>query len=354
MPDVRFALESRLLKAALNLPVRVQRLLVGRPRVLDGLELSPELQLLLVLKRLVRVPAAETLPLARARAELRRQQQLVGGRQSIGEVRDLVVDGAGGPLPARLYVPAELAGAGLAPTMLFIHGGGWMYGDLESHDPTCRFLAEQSGVQVLAVDYRLAPEHKFPAAVEDCQAAYGWLVDHADEVNADPGRLAVGGDSAGGALALSTAVWAAQKGLPLAFQLLVYPCADFVDRTPSRRLFGKGFVLTEVFMTGAEEAYFTPGADKGHPDASALRRVDFPSGIAPAHVVTAGFDPLRDEGEALARLLADNGVEVDSVRYPSMIHGFVHILAAGHEAPAYTREIAARLRRALMTAPNSG
>ena len=302
---------------------------------------------MLVLKRLARVPAAETLPLAHARAELRRQQLLVGGRQPIGEVRDLEVDGAEGSLPARLYVPTERVGAAPAPTMLFIHGGGWMYGDLESHDPTCRFLAELSGVQVLAIDYRLAPEHKFPAAVEDCRAAYRWLVDHADVVNADPARMAAGGDSAGGTLALSTAVWSAERNLPLAFQLLIYPVADFVDRTESRRIFGKGFVLTELFMTGAEEAYFTPESDKGHPDASALRRVDFPAGIAPAHVVTAGFDPLRDEGEALARLLADNGVEVDALRYPSMIHGFVHILANGHESPAYTREIAARLRHAL-------
>ena len=112
--------------------------------------------------------------------------------------------------------------------MLFIHGGGWMYGDLESHDAPCRFLAEKSGVQLLAIDYRLSPEHKFPAAVEDCRAAYRWLVEHADEVNADPERLAVGGDSAGGALSASTAVWAAEQGLPLRFQLLIYPGTDWV------------------------------------------------------------------------------------------------------------------------------
>ena len=347
MPDLRFRLESALLRTALNLPVRVQRALVRKPTVVDGLELSPEIQLMLVLKRLARVPAAETLPLAQARAELKRQQQIVGGRQTIGALRDLEVDGAEGPLRARLYIPTERTGADPAPTMLFMHGGGWMYGDIESHDPTCRFLAEQSGVQVLSIDYRLSPEHPFPAAVEDCQAAFRWLVDHAEDVNADPARLAVGGDSAGGSLSLSTAVWAAEKGLPLAFQLLIYPGADFVDRTESRRLFAEGFVLTERFMSGAEDAYFAPGADKAHPDASGVRRVDFPAGIAPAHVVTAGYDPLRDEGEALAALLADNGVEVDSVRYPSMIHGFVHILMAGHEAPAYNREIADRLRRAL-------
>src|SRR4051794_7467139 len=331
----------------MNLPARLQRALNRRPVVVDGLELSPEVQLMLTLKRLARVPAAEALPLAQARVELSRQQWMVGGRQPIGALRDLEVDGAEGPLRARLYVPSERQGAGPAPTMLFIHGGGWMYGDLDSHDATCRFLAERSGVQLLAIDYRLAPEHRFPAAVEDCQAAYRWLVDHAEEVNADRARLAVGGDSAGGSLSLSTAVWAAEKGLPLAFQLLIYPGADFVERTESRRLFGEGYVLTEVFMLGAEEAYFEPDADKSHPDASGLRRVDFPANLAPAHVVTAGYDPLRDEGEALARLLTDNGVEVDAKRSPSMIHGFVHFVSAGHEAPAYNAEIADRLRRAL-------
>jgi acetyl esterase len=346
---------SVVLRTSLNLPVGVQRVLNRRPVVVDGQELSPEIQLLLNLKRLARVPAAETLPLEAARKELRRQQVLVGGRQPIGALRDLEVDGAEGPLRARLYIPTERTGADPAPTMLFIHGGGWMYGDLESHDPACRFLAERSGVQILSIDYRLAPEHKFPAAVEDCQAAYRWLVDHADEVNADPTRLAVGGDSAGGSLSLSTAVWAAEKGLPLAFQLLIYPGADFVERTESRRLFAEGFVLTEVFMSGAEEAYFTPEADKGHPDASGLRRVEFPAGVAPAHVVTAGYDPLRDEGGALARLLADNGVETDHTLYPSMIHGFLHMVGAGHEAPAYNREIADHLRAALAsTSPIGG
>ncbi len=339
--------QSTLIKAAMNLPVRVQRFLNRKPLVLDGQELSPEVQLMLTLKRLARVTAAETMPVPEARVELCRQQLMLGGRQPIGALRELEVDGAEGPLKARLYTPTERTGADPAPTMLFIHGGGWMYGDLESHDPACRFLAEQSGVQLLAIDYRLSPEHKFPAAVEDCQAAYRWLVDHAEEVNADRSRLAVGGDSAGGSLSLSTAVWAAEKGLPMAFQLLIYPGADFVERTESRRLFAEGFVLTEVFMDGAEEAYFADDADKSHPDASGIRRVDFPQGIAAAHVVTAGYDPLRDEGEALAALLADNGVEVTSVRHPSMIHGFIHAVGCGHETRQYVGEMAERLRLAL-------
>ena len=347
MPDLRFRALSTLLELILGLPPQVQRKLIRRPIVRDGQTLSPELQLLLLSKKIARIPAAETLPLDEARAELEMQQLLVGGRQPIGAVRDLEVDGAAGPLRARLYTPTERLGADLAPTMLFIHGGGWMYGDLESHDPTCRFIAEESGVQLLAIDYRLAPEHRFPAAVEDCKAAYRWLVEHADEINADVTRLAVGGDSAGGALSTSTAVWAAEQDLPLAFQLLIYPGTDWVERTESRRLFGEGFILTELFMTRAEEAYFGPGADKSLPDASALRRVDFPENLAPAYVITAGFDPLRDEGEAYARLLEKQGIEVELKRYPSMVHGFAHFVGAGREARSYVREIADRLRRAL-------
>ncbi len=331
----------------MGLPPKVQRALVRRPVVLDGQQLSPEVQLMLRLEKLARVPQAETLPLAEARAELLRQQRMAGGQQHVGAVRDLKVEGAEGQLLARLYTPTERLGADPVPTMLFIHGGGWMYGDLESHDAPCRFLAEKSGVQLLAIDYRLSPEHKFPAAVEDCRAAYRWLVEHADEVNADPERLAVGGDSAGGALSASTAVWAAEQGLPLRFQLLIYPGTDWLERTDSRQMFGEGFILTELFMTNAEEAYFAPDADKANPDASALRRADFPERVAPAHVVTAGFDPLRDEGEAYARLLAEKGIEVDLKRYPSMIHGFFNMVGVGREAPAYNAEIAARLRDAL-------
>ena len=347
MPDLRFRLESAAIKLLMGLPPRVQQALVRKPVVVDGLTLAPELQLLLAMQKIARVPAAETLPLQQAREELKRQQLMVGGHQPIGALRDLEVDGGAGPIGARLYTPTERLGAAPAPTMLFVHGGGWMYGDLESHDPACRFLAERSGVQILAIDYRLSPEHTFPAAVEDCNAAFRWLVEHADEVNADPTRLAVGGDSAGGSLSASTAVYAAEQGLPLAFQLLIYPGADFVERSASRHLFAEGFILTKVFMDGAEEAYFDEGADKSVPDASALRRVEWPEQLAPAHVVTGGFDPLRDEGEAYAGLLAERGVEVDSVRYPSMVHGFLHFVGVGREAASYNLEIAQRLRRAL-------
>ena len=145
--------------------------------------------------------------------------------------------------------------------MVFFHGGGWVYGDLESHDPSCRFYAERSGARVLAIDYRLGPEHPFPAAYDDALAAYAWVVDNAASLGADPTRLAVGGDSAGGNLAAVTAIEARAQGWPLAFQLLVYPATDCARDTRSFELFGDGFYLTKEFMQVADEGYLPPGFD---------------------------------------------------------------------------------------------
>lgn len=330
------------------LPERVQRALVRRPVVIDGLRLATETQLLLALQRFAREPGLAVRPLAESRAAVLRQSAVAGGRQPIRDVRDLTVDGAEGPLAARLYIPSAPLGTHPAPTLMFIHGGGMATGNLDSHDAACRHLAEHSGVQVLAVDYRLAPEHPFPAAVHDCFSAYQWLVKNADAVNADPERLAVGGDSAGGYFAATTAIQAAEAGLPLAFQLLVYPATDFLNQSRSYRLFGSGdFYLGSEGMGRGRDWYFPDPADRADPLGSVLLRDDFPSGLAPAHVVTAGFDPLRDEGEAYADRLADHGVPVTRERYPSMIHGFFNVVGVGRAARACNREIAARLAEAL-------
>ncbi|SDT01099.1 acetyl esterase [Nocardioides scoriae] len=348
MTDLRFRAEQLLLRTVMGLPPAVQRRLRGRPRRLDGLELAPELQLMLAVQKLGRIPDMSTLPLEEARESYRRLTLMVGGRPPVAAYRDLRVQGATGPVRARLYTPTACVGEAASPTVLFLHGGGWMYGDLDTHDAACRVLAESGGVQVLSVEYRRTPEDRFPAASDDCKAAYRWLVEHAEEVGADTARLAVAGDSAGGALAASTAVHAAEQGLPMKLQLLIYPGTDWVEVSRSRELFGpEGLVLTQAFLDGARENFFGPDPDPHHPDASALRRVDFPEGLAPAQVVTAGFDPLRDEGEAYAELLEKQGVEVDLTRYASMVHGFVHFVGVGHECPAYVREIGERLGAAL-------
>jgi acetyl esterase len=348
MSSIRTTAETLVLRMAMSLSERVQRALLRRPVVMDGQRLSTEIQMMLRLQKLSGQPELGVLPLAKSREVVVSQGRMVAGRQPIGALRDLVVDGADGPRDARLYIPSSRLGADPVPTLMFFHGGGMALGDLDSHDGACRHLAETSGVQVLSVDYRLAPEHPFPAPVRDCFAAYQWLTKNTDAVNADVTRLAVGGDSAGGYLAATTAVLAAEAGLPLALQLLVYPVTDHVNRSRSRELFdGGGLYLNREGMDRLTDWYLPDPAERSDPLASVLLRREFPSGIAPAHVVTAGFDPLRDEGEAYADLLAGHGVAVTRKRYPSMVHGFFNIVGVGHEARTYSAEIAVQLGETL-------
>ena len=321
------------------LPPRVQRALAGRPVVRDGQTLAVDTQLMLRLQRVARKPAVEALPtIAEGRAALLDQAVLAGGTQPIGSVRDLTV----ADRPARLYTPSGAPGrSGL---LLFFHGGGFIYGDLASHDVVCRFLAERAGVRVLAVDYRLAPEDPFPTAYDDAVAAHRWVIEHADEFGADTTRLAVGGDSAGGNLAAGVAIEAARGGLPLAFQLLMYPCTDAVRETESAGLFGTGFFLTAEFMQLATDSYLGPG-DLRDPRISPAY-LDLPAGLAPAYVATAGFDPLRDEGEAYARQLEKAGCQAELQRFSDQIHGFVNVLTA-RTSRAATATIAAKLAAAV-------
>ena len=324
------------LRAALGLPERVQRVLAGRRTTLDGQTLAVDTQLMLRLERVVREPSAEDLPLAEGRRLLLQHTAMAGGDQPIGAVRDVPV----GDRPGRLYVPTDATTPG--SLLVFFHGGGWVYGDLDSHDPPCRFLAERSGVRVLSVDYRLAPEHPFPAAYDDAVAAYRWVTENAAALGADVTRLGVGGDSAGGNLAAVTAIEAARAGLPLAFQLLVYPATDASRRTESRRLFGHDLYLTEEFMDRSLEQYVPDPAERSDPRVSPLL-ADLPTGLAPAYVATAGFDPLRDEGEAYARRLSGAGVEVELRRFPDQIHGFLNVVGVGRSARGASAEVAARL-----------
>jgi acetyl esterase len=348
------AVEAAAFRGLMALPRPLMRLLAGRPVILDGQVLDLETQWMLRLQRLLREPGPETLPIPEGRKALLRQARLAGGRQGIGTVRDLDVPGADGPVRARLYVPRESAtaaggrpAAGGDPLLVFLHGGGMVYGDLDSHDAPCRFLAERAAVRVLSVDYRLAPEHRFPAAVADCWAAYQWVAEHADELGADPERLAVGGDSAGAYLGAVVALRAAEAGVPCAFQLLVYPVTNMADPSESRRLFAEGFYLTSRFIEVSESAYLAPGEDRRDPAVSVQFVEKIPAGLAAAFVVTAGYDPLRDEGEVYARRLADAGTAVELKRYPGMIHGFVNVVGVGRSSRAAVAEIAAKLKAAL-------
>jgi acetyl esterase len=333
--------ERLALSVAMRLPARVQRVLAGRPLLVDGQTLDTDLQLMLRLQRLARVPGAETLPMAQGRAEIRHATSLTGGDQPIGGVRDLVVaDG----IAARLYVPTGAPEVG--PLLVFLHGGGFMHGDLETHDPACRFLAERSGVRLLAVDYRLGPEHRFPAAYDDAVAAYGWALEHAADLGADPERIGVGGDSAGGNLSAGVAIEAARRGWPCRVQLLIYPATDGRRTTPSADLFARGFYLTRAYMDLANDSYASSDADLDDPRFSPAY-ADLPDGLARALVFTAGFDPLRDEGEAYSRRLADAGVPVELTRFPGQIHGYFNIVGVGRTSVAANLRMAEALRAAM-------
>jgi acetyl esterase len=340
-------LEAKLFAGVMRLPVRVQRALAGRRIVLDGQTLDTETQLMLRLLRIARRPVITTQPIGEIREAMLRQAALAGGRQPIGETRDLQVPGAAGPIGARLYTPRSTIEASGSPLLVFIHGGGMVYGGLDTHEATCRLLAERASSKVLAVDYRLAPEHRFPAAVEDCWSAYRWVVENVDSFGVDPERIAIGGDSAGGYLAAVTAIRAAEAGVPVKVQLLLYPVTNMADASESRRLFGNGFFLTSEFIEFANASYLPDGQDPRDPLVSVQFTEKIPDNLAPAFVVTAGFDPLRDEGEAYARLLADRGVGVELKRYPGFIHGFTNIVGVGRTNRAAVAEIAAKLKAAL-------
>jgi acetyl esterase len=337
--SLRERLDRTGLRVAMGMPEAWQRRLVGKPVVRDGQTLDADVQMMLLLQRLLREPGAETQPMALGRRTILRATRLTGGVPPVGAVRDLTVAGR----PARLYTPTGAPAR--TPLLLFFHGGGFMHGDLDSHDPSCRFLAERAGVRVLSVDYRLGPEDPFPAAYDDAVAAYHWLVEHTADVGADPERLAVGGDSAGGNLAAGVAIEAARAGLPLAFQLLVYPAVDAVRDTESAAMFAEGFYLTQAYMDLANASY-APDTDLKDPRLSPIY-ADLPRGLAPAYVATAGFDPLRDEGEAYARRLADEGVPVELRRFAGQIHGFFNVVGAGRTSRAANALIAAKLKAAL-------
>lgn len=328
--------EATVFATAMNLPEPVQRRLAGRPVRIDGQTLATDTQLMLRLAAIAG-PAAETLPIEKGRIAILRQSRLAGGVQPVGEVSDHWVTGH----KARLYVPTEEAAPGAL--LVFFHGGGFIYGDLESHDAGCRYLAEKSGVRVLSVEYRLGPACPFPAAYDDAVAAFRQVLDRAAEFGAEPGRIGVGGDSAGGNLATLVALDAREK---CAFQLLIYPVVQFDEITRSRQLFGNGFFLTDGFIELAGSGYVPEGTDPRDPRLAPLH-ADIPEGVAPAYVCTAGFDPLRDEGEAYAEKLRAAGVKTELRRFPDQIHGFFNVVGAGRSAKAASAEVAAALRAGL-------
>jgi len=257
----------------------------------------------------------------------------------IGSVRDAVADGPAGQIPLRVYRPVGLPASTPLPAYVYFHGGGWVIGDLETHDVLCRQLTAASGVCVIAVDYRLAPEHKFPAAVDDAWAATRWIAAHGAELGVDGRKLVVGGDSAGGNLAAVVALLARDAGGPaIAAQVLIYPVTDLGAEAQSYTDFADGFSLTRESMRWFRAHYLGGPRDGDDWRASPLRARSL-AGLPPALIVTAGFDPLRDEGAAYAMRLRDADVMVDYVCFGGMIHGFAgmgKVLASAFRVVALT------------------
>ncbi len=348
LPRLSPRLEHHIVRVACGLPAGAQRAIFGKPPALDGLELASDIQVLL---RLAQLAGSRSLTHggdpARVRAERRTEAAVTAGPPiPMARVEDLEMPEPAGTIPARLYVP-EGGGPAARPLLVYYHGGGWVIGDLDTHDGVCRFLAANSDALVLSVEYRLAPEHPFPAAVEDAHAAFVWAAEQAAELGADPARIAVGGDSAGGNLAAVTSVLARDAGGPQpAMQLLIYPATDAADIYPSRQLFAEGFLLTKADMDWFERLYLPEPGSAADPRVSVLRTEDL-SGLPPAYVVTAGFDPLRDEGEAYAERMREAGVPVALRCHPKLVHSFANLTAVSRTARAAMLEVAGALRMGL-------
>ena len=295
----------------------------GAPRDEDRESLMPldhDAQTLLDMVRAANRPAFETVGPAEARLLYQAGRRVLAPEpMPIAELRDMAIPGPAGPIPLRLYRPSA---NGVLPVLVFFHGGGWVVGDIETHETVCRHLANRASCAVLSVDYRLAPEHKFPAAVDDCLAATAWVAENAASLRLDPARLSVGGDSAGGNLAAAVSLLARDAGMPrISYQLLIYPATDAAMRHASIARFADGYVLTRATMRWFYEQYLRDPDDAADWRVSPLVAPDVAE-LPPAFVLTAGYDPLCDEGDAYAERLVAAGVPVQHRRFPGQIHGF--------------------------------
>lgn len=345
-------LKTKLGKLALRIPLSwINVATGGAPVMIDGQTLDTRAQWLLKVFEQSGHPPFHALPLDTGRALFTETMLSLSKPMTpfktpeIGEVVDRAMDGPGGKLPLRIYRPSGL-GAQRVPAILWLHGGGWTLGSLEAYDPPCRFLAARAGCVVVAVDYRQAPEHKFPAGLEDCLAAWRWLAESTEQLGVDATRLVVAGDSTGGTLAAVLAREVRAAAIRPALQVLIYPATDLRMDTRSYELFGEGFFFTRAGMEWARDNYLADPALIEDPRVSPLRAEDL-DGVAPALIYTAGFDPLRDEGIAYATKLRASHVKVVHRNFDSLIHGFVGMGAVVQAAARAMDDIVAGLRHEL-------
>jgi len=315
-----------------------------------GKTLDPQAKVLMDIVARAAAPAFHTLDVAKAREETRKLHAYFSAEApAVGSVREMAIPHQGATIPARFYRPLGSPARSTLPLLVFFHGGGWTVGDLDSYDPLCRTLANEAQCGVLSVDYRLAPEHPFPAAVDDAYAATAWASEHARELGVDAARIAVGGDSAGGNLAAVTTILARDRGAPaLVFQLLVYPATDQGSERPSWQQFGRGYLLELESIRYFQKKYLRHARDYHDWRASPLLRSDL-AGLPPALVITAGFDPLLDDCVAYSQRLRAAGVEVEYRCFDGMVHGFLTLgkmfAAAGEASKLAARALTKAFQR---------
>jgi len=331
---------------ALRLPISWVNILTGQPVTVDGRILDTRTQWFLKLLASSGRRPIGNMSVVEARAEVDAFMPMLAGRAApIGEILDRTIEAPTGRLRIRLYRPAGSV-ARLLPTILYFHGGGWTIGSLEAYDGPCRFFCSRTGCAVMAVDYRLAPENKFPAAVEDAVGAYRWLAGEAVGLGIDPARIVLAGDSAGGNLAAVAAQLLRDERRPPCLQWLIYPATDLAMQSPSYKSCGEGFLLTHADMKWFRGHYLKDLSEVEDPRASPVKANDL-SSLPPALVYTAGFDPLRDEGRAYADRLAAAGVKTVHREFDSVIHGFVGMRGVLQAAARAMDEMAAGLRHEL-------
>jgi len=309
--------------------------------------LDPQAEALLQLMNKTNMPPLHTLTPTQAREMMKGWTALSAAPEEVAQVEDLNIPGPAGQIPVRIYTPQV---AGPLPILVYFHGGGWVICDLDTHDNLCHSLANGASCVVVSVDYRLAPEHKFPAAVEDAYAATKWVADNANRINGDSARIAVGGDSAGGNLAAVVSLMARDRNGPgLAYQLLIYPVTNLSSSdTGSHRDYGDGYLLTKADGEYFLDHYLRSEEDRWNWMASPLLAPDL-GGLPPALVITGEFDVLRDEGEAYASRLKEAGVPVKCTRYKGMIHGFMSMDGLLDRARDAIDEATAALHEAFLT-----
>lgn len=346
LKEIARELQGKAANLALRMPISWVNIITGPPAAVDGRTLDGRTQWFLQLLARSGQKPLHQLGVAEAREDFDAFMLLLGGRPApVGEIVDRTMAGPAGPLRIRIYRPAHSV-ARLLPTVLYFHGGGWVIGSLEGYDLACRYFCARSGCAVVSVDYRLAPEHKFPAAIDDGVAAFRWLATEAASLGLDPDRIVLAGDSAGGTIAAVAAQELRSEPHPPCLQWLIYPATDLRGDTPSHKSCGDGFLLTKADMEWFRGQYLNAPDEVDDPRASPLRAADL-SGVAPALVFTAGFDPLRDEGKAYATQLSAAGVKTIHREFDTLIHGFVGMRGALQAAARAMDDMVAGLRHEL-------